>query len=81
MKATVRPVVCRLAVLASMLSLPLALGACAVVPAGPVYGPGIAVTPPAVVVGPAPIVRPYWRPWGYHGHHGYRNGHGYGRRW
>lgn len=59
-----------------MLALPAALGACAVVPAGPAYGPGVYVAPPPVVVAPAPVYRPY-----YGGHHGrgWGWGHGHGR--
>ena len=59
------------------LAVPLALGACAVVPAGPYGGPVVAPAP--VVVTPS-IGFGYYRSYGYlpGWGHGYRHGHSHG---
>lgn len=73
-----KPMIRRLTRLSLLLALPAALGACAVVPAGPAYGPGVYVAPPPVVVRPAPVYGGYYG--GYYGR-GWGGGHGHGRRW
>lgn len=75
-----KPMIRRLTRCTLLLALPAALGACAVVPAGPAYGPGVYVAPPPVIVAPAPVYRGYYggHAGGYHGR-GWGRGYGHGR--
>lgn len=88
MESVMTPMIRRLTRSTLLLALPAALGACAVVPAGPVYGPGaygpgVYVAPPPVVIRPAPVYGGYYGGgYGYYGRGwGGGYGRGYGHRW